>query len=96
MEIVIWSIDRPKPYPKNARKWSADAVAPRSHPAFAHEVRFPLSLSSSTFTGRNYHRSFALGGREIASPEGSACPYRPRFDAGPGEREPAAHGQSFS
>jgi DNA modification methylase len=26
MEIELWPIDRPKPYPKNARKWSAAAV----------------------------------------------------------------------
>jgi ParB-like chromosome segregation protein Spo0J len=26
MIIELWPIDRPKPYPKNARKWSASAV----------------------------------------------------------------------
>lgn len=27
MHIELWPIDRPKPYPKNARRWTADAVA---------------------------------------------------------------------
>ncbi len=27
MHIELWPIDRPKPYPKNARKWNAAAVA---------------------------------------------------------------------
>jgi DNA modification methylase len=27
VDIELWPIDRPKPYPKNARKWSAAAVA---------------------------------------------------------------------
>jgi site-specific DNA-methyltransferase (adenine-specific) len=27
MHIELWSIDRPKPYPKNAREWGAAAVA---------------------------------------------------------------------
>jgi hypothetical protein len=26
MAIELWPIDRPKDYPKNARKWSAQAV----------------------------------------------------------------------
>ncbi len=26
MRVVLWPIDRPKPYPKNARKWTAAAV----------------------------------------------------------------------
>lgn len=26
MTIEYWDIDRPKPYPKNARKWSAKSV----------------------------------------------------------------------
>ena len=27
MHIELWPIDRPKPYPKNAREWNAAAVA---------------------------------------------------------------------
>ena len=27
MHIELWPIDRPKPYPRNARKWNAAAVA---------------------------------------------------------------------
>jgi DNA modification methylase len=42
MEIEIWSIDRPKPYPKNARKWSADAVAKVASSIRAYGFRQPI------------------------------------------------------
>ena len=37
MQIEVWPIDRLKDYPKNARKWSAQARSP-SHPALATSI----------------------------------------------------------
>jgi DNA modification methylase len=42
MDIEIWPIDRPKPYPKNARKWSADAVAKVASSIRAYGFRQPI------------------------------------------------------
>jgi DNA modification methylase len=42
VEIEIWPIDRPKPYPKNARKWSADAVAKVASSIRAYGFRQPI------------------------------------------------------
>jgi DNA modification methylase len=42
VEIEIWPIDQPKPYPKNARKWSADAVAKVASSIRAYGFRQPI------------------------------------------------------
>lgn len=42
MEIEIWPIDRPKPYSKNSRKWSADAVAKVASSIRAYGFRQPI------------------------------------------------------
>jgi DNA modification methylase len=42
VEIETWSIDRPKPYPKNARKWNADAVAKVAASIRAYGFRQPI------------------------------------------------------
>ena len=42
MNIETWPIDRPKPYPKNARKWSADAVAKVASSIRAYGFRQPI------------------------------------------------------
>ncbi len=42
MEIEPWDIDRPKPYPKNARKWSSDAVAKVASSIRAYGMRQPI------------------------------------------------------
>jgi DNA modification methylase len=42
VKIEIWPIDRPKPYPKNARKWSADAVAKVASSIRAYGFRQPI------------------------------------------------------
>src|ERR1039457_2769235 len=42
MDIEIWSIDRPKPFPENARKWSADAVAKVASSIREYGMRQPV------------------------------------------------------
>jgi DNA modification methylase len=42
VEIETWPIDRPKPYPQNARKWSADAVAKVESSIRAYGFRQPI------------------------------------------------------
>jgi len=42
VEIEIWPIDRPKPYSKNSRKWSADAVAKVASSIRAYGFRQPI------------------------------------------------------
>jgi hypothetical protein len=42
MEIELWPIDRPKPYPKNARKWSAAAVDKLASSIRAYGFRQPI------------------------------------------------------
>lgn len=46
MEIELWPIDRPKPYPKNARKWSADAVAKVASSIRAYGFRQPIVVDA--------------------------------------------------
>lgn len=41
-EIESWDIDRPKPYPKNARKWSASAVDKVASSIRAYGFRQPI------------------------------------------------------
>jgi DNA modification methylase len=42
MLVELWSIDRPKPYPKNARKWSAAAVDKVAASIRAYGFRQPI------------------------------------------------------
>ena len=42
MEIELWPIDRPKPYPKNARKWGASAVEKVASSIRAYGMRQPI------------------------------------------------------
>ena len=42
MHIELWPIDRPKPYPKNARKWNAAAVAKVASSIREYGVRQPI------------------------------------------------------
>jgi DNA modification methylase len=42
VKIEIWQIDRPKPYPKNARKWGADAIAKVATSIRAYGFRQPI------------------------------------------------------
>lgn len=42
MHIELWPIDRPKPYPKNARKWSAAAVAKVASSVREYGFRQPI------------------------------------------------------
>ena len=46
MQIEYWAIDRPKDYPKNARKWSAHAVEKVAASIKAFGWRQPVVVDS--------------------------------------------------
>ena len=42
MHIELWPIDRPKPYPKNAREWNAAAVTKVASSVREYGFRQPI------------------------------------------------------
>jgi ParB-like chromosome segregation protein Spo0J len=46
VHIELWPIDRPKPYPKNARKWNATAVAKVASSIREYGFRQPIVVDA--------------------------------------------------
>jgi ParB-like chromosome segregation protein Spo0J len=46
VHIELWPIDRPKPYPKNARHWNAEAVAKVASSIREYGFRQPIVVDS--------------------------------------------------
>ena len=59
MQVELWPIDRPKPYPRNARKWSAAAVDKVAASIRAYGFRQPIVV--------NVHDVIIIGHLRLAS-----------------------------
>ena len=77
MHIELWQIDRPKPYPKNARKWSAAAVAKVASSVREYGFRQPIVVDVHDVICIGHLR---LAAAKITRPERSPRPRRPRSD----------------
>ena len=67
MNIEYWPIDRPKPYPKNARKWGAAAVEKVASSIRAFGFRQPIVVDAQGVIVIGHLRLAAifLGLREV-------------------------------
>ena len=64
MLIEVWPIDRPKDYPKNARKWSAKQSRKSLSSIREYGWRQPIVVDARR---RDRHRSSSAGGRQSLS-----------------------------
>ena len=80
LDVVWWPIERPRDYPKNARKWSAQAVAKVAASIQAYGWRQPIVVDSSETIVIGHLRRAA--GRSIGE---TRCPVHVACDLTPAQ-----------